>query len=86
VIGPHADSYWARTGRLKIVASVPRPVVPMFWRLSRAGRDSLLTAFAAAGAQVAIVSVGPDSTMPPPDSSWTPVRYRGWIRPLTGRP
>jgi len=83
VIGPHADSYWARTGRLKIVASVPRPVVPMFWQLSRAGRDSLLAAFAAAGAQVAIVSVGPDSTMPPPDSSWTPVRYRGWIRPLT---
>jgi hypothetical protein len=85
VIGPHADSYWARTGRLKIVANVPRPVVPMFWRLSRGGQDSLLTAFAAAGAQVAIASVGPDSTMPPPDSSWTPVRYRGWIRPLTAR-
>ncbi len=85
VIGPHADSYWARTGRLKIVASVPRPVVPMFWRLSRAGQDSLLTAFAAAGAQVAIASVGPDSSMPQPDSSWTPVRYRGWIRPLTAR-
>ena len=85
VIGPHADSYWARTGRLKIVASVPRPVVPMFWRLSRGGQDSLLTAFAAAGAQVAIASVGPDSTMPPPDSSWTPVRYRGWIRPLSTR-
>ncbi len=85
VIGPHADSYWARTGRLKIVASVPRPVAPMFWRLSRGGQDSLLTAFAAAGAQVAIASVGPDSTMPPPDSSWTPVRYRGWIRPLATR-
>jgi hypothetical protein len=85
VIGPHADSYWARTGRLKIVASVPRPVVPMFWRLSRGGQDSLLTAFAASGAQVAIASVGPDSTMAPPDSSWTPVRYRGWIRPLTAR-
>jgi hypothetical protein len=82
VIGPHADSYWARTGRLKIVASVPRPVAPKFWRLSRAGQDSLLFAFAAAGAQVAIASVGPDSTLPPPDSSWTPVRYRGWIRPL----
>jgi hypothetical protein len=82
VIGPHADSYWARTGRLKIVASVPRPVAPMFWRLSRAGQDSLLTAFAAAGARVAIASVGPDSSLPPPDSSWTPVRYRGWIRPL----
>jgi len=85
VIGPHADSYWARTGRLRIVASVPRPVVPMFWRLSREGQDSLLTAFAAAGAQVAIASVGPDSTMSPPDRSWTPVRYRGWIRPLAVR-
>jgi hypothetical protein len=85
VIGPHADSYWARTGRLKIVASVPRPAVPMFWSLSRAGQDSLLTAFAAAGAQVAIASVGPDSTMPPPDTSWTVVRYRGWIRPLSAR-
>jgi len=85
VIGPHADSYWARTGRLKIVASVPRPIVPMFWRLSRAGQDSLLDAFAAAGAQVAIASVGPDSASPPPDSSWTPVRYRGWIRPLVSR-
>jgi hypothetical protein len=82
VIGPHADSYWARTGRLKIVASVPRPVVPMFWRLSRAGQDSLLAVFAAAGAQVAIASVGPDSTLAAPDSTWTPVRYRGWIRPL----
>jgi hypothetical protein len=85
VIGPHADSYWARTGRLKIVASVPRPLVPMFWRLSRGGQDSLLIAFAAAGAQVAIASVGPDSTLAPPDSRWTPVRYRGWIRPLTAR-
>ncbi len=85
VIGPHADSYWARTGRLKIVASVPRPIVPTFWRLSRAGQDSLLAAFAAAGAQVAIASDGPDSTMPAPDSSWTPVRYRGWIRPLSTR-
>ena len=80
VIGPHADSYWARTGRLKIVASVPTPVVPAFWRLSRAGQDSLLGEFAAAGARVAIVSVGPDAGAPLADSSWTPVRYRGWIR------
>jgi hypothetical protein len=81
VIGPHAESYWARTGRLKIVASVPRPVVSAFWRLSRAAQDSLLDAFAAAGARVAIASVGPDSGASP-DSSWTPARYRGWLRPL----
>lgn len=82
VIGPHADSYWARTGRLKIVASVPRPVVPMFWRLPRVAQDSLLAEFARGGATVAIASVGPDPGDPPPDSSWTPVRYRGWIKPL----
>ena len=82
VIGPHADSYWARTGRLKIVASVPRPVVPMFWRLSAVAQDSLLAEFARGGATVAIASVGPDTGEPPPDSSWTPVRYRGWIKPL----
>jgi hypothetical protein len=85
VIGPHAESYWARTGRLKVVACVPRPVVPTFWRLSRAGQDSLLSEFATAGAQVAVASVGPESTEPSPDSSWTSVRYRGWIRPLAPR-
>jgi hypothetical protein len=82
VIGPHADPYWARTGRLKIVASVPGPAAPMFWRLSRAQQDSLLAIFAAAGGQVAIASVGPASGESRPDSSWLPVRYRGWIRPL----
>jgi hypothetical protein len=82
VIGPHAESYWARTGRLKIVASVPRPVAPAFWRLSNSAQDSLLTEFAGAGATVAIASIGPDSGVASPDSSWTPVRYRGWIRPL----
>lgn len=82
VIGPHADSYWARTGRLKIVANVPRPIVPNFWRLSPAAQDSLLGEFSRAGARVAIASVGPDSGSAPPDSTWTPVHYRGWIRLL----
>lgn len=85
VIGPYADSYWARTGRLKIVASVPGPVVQSFWRLSRAGRDSLLSQFASAGAAFAIASVGPDSSAPPPDDSWIAVHYRGWIQPLDKR-
>ena len=26
IIGPHADSYWVRTGRMHIVANVPRPL------------------------------------------------------------
>jgi hypothetical protein len=85
VIGPHADSYWARTGRLKIVASVPSPVVQSFWRLSRAGRDSLLDEFARAGATLAVVSVGPDASGPPPDDSWIAVHYRGWIQRLDNR-
>jgi hypothetical protein len=80
LIGPHAESYWARTGRLKIVANVPRPAAPAFWRLSPARRDSLLAEFAAAGASVAIASIGPDDGAP--DSTWQPVRFRGWVRPL----
>ena len=81
LIGPHAESYWARAGRLKIVANVPRTRVSAFWQLSPASRDSLLQAFAAAGATVAVASMGPDGASP--DSSWTPVRYRGWIRRLS---
>ena len=80
VIGPHAESYWARAGRLNIVANVPRVRTSEFWQLSPAARDSLLDAFAAAGATVAVASVGPDGSQP--DSSWKPVKYRGWIRPL----
>jgi hypothetical protein len=80
VIGPHAESYWARTGRLTIVASVPGPVVRDFWRLAPSARDALLARFHAAGATVAIASVGPE--VGAPDSSWTPVQFRGWIRPL----
>jgi hypothetical protein len=80
LIGPHAESYWARTGRLKIVASVPTIRATAFWQLPPESRDSLLKTFAAAGATVAIASMGPDGA--PPDSSWTPVRYRGWIRRL----
>jgi hypothetical protein len=80
VIGPHAESYWARSGRMHIVASVPRPRVEAFWTLSRQGQDSLLDAFAAAGATVAIASIGPETGAP--DASWTPIRYHGWIRAL----
>jgi hypothetical protein len=80
VIGPHAESYWARAGRLTIVASVPSPVVRDFWRLAPSAREALLARFHAAGASVAIASVGPEDGVP--DSSWTPVRFRGWIRPL----
>ena len=80
LIGPHAESYWARSGRLNIVASVPRTRVSDFWKLPVERRDALLNEFAAAGATVAVASIGPDGAAP--DSSWTPVKYKGWIRKL----
>lgn len=80
IIGPHAESYWARSGRMNIVANVPRTRVSDFWKLPVERRDALLKEFAAAGASVAIASIGPARGAP--DSSWTPVKYRGWIRKL----
>jgi hypothetical protein len=81
LVGPHAESYWARTARVHIAADVPPPIVEAFWRLAPAARDSLLDEFAAAGATVAVATVGPESGTP--DSTWTPLRYHGWIRRLT---
>jgi hypothetical protein len=80
LIGPHAESYWARTARVHIAADVPPPVVNAFWQLSPALRDSLLDEFTSAGATVAIATVGPESGAP--DSTWTPLRYHGWMRRL----
>lgn len=81
VIGSHADSYWARTERLHIVANVPRNRVTAFWELSKPAQDSLLALFRAAGATVAIATIGPSGAAP--DSTWKPVKHDGWIRPLT---
>ena len=81
VVGPHAESYWVRAGGMHIVANVPANRVDAFWRLPRSSRDSLLAVFARSGATVAIASLGPRNALP--DRSWSPVRYRGWIRPLT---
>jgi hypothetical protein len=80
LIGPHAESYWIRTGRMHIVADVPRPLTESFWSLPPARQDSLLQYFADAGATVAIASIGPEYGAP--DSTWTPIKYQGWIRPL----
>jgi len=80
LIGPHAESYWARTARLKIVADVPGPIVPVWWMLTPASRDALLAQFAADGATVAIAVRAPDNV--PPDSTWTPLKYGGWMRRL----
>ncbi len=81
LIGPHAESYWARTARVKIVANVPDPIVPTYWMLPAARRDSILARFAERGARVAIVTRPPDHG--PLDASWTPLRYGGWMRQLT---
>jgi hypothetical protein len=84
LIGPHAESYWARSGRLNIVANVPRTEAAAFWKLSPERREALLSEFAAAGATVAIASMGPEEAKP--DGAWTPLKYRGWIRPLRSEP
>ena len=80
LVGPHAESYWARTARLHIAADVPPPVIGAFWALAPAARDSLLDEFAAAGATVAIATVGPENGAP--DRTWTPLRFHGWMRRL----
>ena len=81
LVGPHAESYWARAGRLRIVADVPLIRTQEFWQLSAARRDSLLTEFAGAGATFAIASVGPERGAP--DSTWTAIPFHGWIRRLS---
>jgi len=81
LVGPHAESYWVRTARLHIAADVPPPVVEAFWKLALARRDSLLDEFASAGATVAIATIGPERGAP--DSTWTPLRYHGWLRRLS---
>lgn len=78
VIGPHAESYWARTARLHIVASVPANRVGQFWTLPVSEQNKLLDEFAANGAQAAIATLGVVGQ--PPDSTWTKVKYRGRIR------
>lgn len=80
LIGPHAESYWARTARVKIVGNVPDPSVAAWWKLPRERQDSLLALFATAGARVAIAM--PTPVAPPPDSTWAPLPYHAWIRRL----
>jgi hypothetical protein len=80
LIGPHAESYWARTARLKIVANVPDPLAPFWWFIPQASRDSLLRIFTATGAQFAILTRPPPAG--PPDSAWKPLRYKGWMLDL----
>jgi hypothetical protein len=89
VIGPHAEAYWARAGRLRIVADVPRPLVDRFWALPVAQQDSLIAQFGAAGATYVVASMPPSNTRAavaaPADPRWTPVKFSGWVRRLSVR-
>jgi hypothetical protein len=80
LIGPYADAYWARTARLQIVGDVPRPLAQVFWTRPPAVQDSLFDQFAAAGATVAVAELPPSGGAP--DSTWIPIRFHAWIRPL----
>ena len=85
-IGPHAESYWARTGRLHIVASVPRNRVADVLAIVRARSRTRCSPNSPRPARpVAIAYVGvPDVARP--TVSWTHVKYHGWIRRLLARP
>jgi hypothetical protein len=54
-IGYSYSAYWARLGRLRIIAEVRPEEFERFWTASRAMRDDVLAAFASAGA-VAVLS------------------------------
>jgi hypothetical protein len=83
VIGPHAESYWARTARVKIVANVPDPLVPVWWQITSGARDSIIAQFARAGAQAVILTeTNPAQVL---DARWIPLRYKGWMLPVVRR-
>jgi len=77
LVGPADQAYWARAGRLHIVADVPGPRVQAFWALSLEAQDALLAQFAAAGAQWIVASVPPSGGAP---EEWMPTTYHGLIR------
>ena len=83
IVGSPFEAYWARIGRLQIVAVVPPGRVPAFAGLTVARRDRLLGEFARAGAR-GVVSLTPRSPVTG-DSSWVPQDYIGWIKRLPAR-
>lgn len=59
LVGSPYEAYWARAGRLRIVAAVPEPLTSRFWALSPMARDSVLRVLAAHGAQYAVAEALP---------------------------
>jgi hypothetical protein len=80
LIGSPFEAYWARVGRVKIVAVVPPPQMEAFYGLPPAQRQHLYEEFARAGADFVIAQ---HATSPEgPDPSWTGMRYIGWVKKL----
>lgn len=63
VVGDAFEAYWARLGRLRIVADIPPEDVPLFWHADEAGQARVVEAFRAAGA-AAIVAELPQAIVP----------------------
>ena len=77
LLGSPYEAYWARAGRLRIVAAVPAPIAPKFWQLPLEGRQALIEKFRASGATYALSLYSPVG-----DSGWTPTGMGSWIRAL----
>ncbi|HET8679226.1 MAG TPA: hypothetical protein VFM39_03845, partial [bacterium] len=63
VIGPGIRAYWARLGRLHIVAEVPAWEEHKFWTADPQTQQTILDRFAAAGAKIAVheISARPEA-------------------------
>jgi hypothetical protein len=74
-IGDSFGAYWARLGRLRIVADVPPHQTTTFWTAPQQRRDVVLNAFAAAGA-VAVIAQRPGVDVPSP---WQTLGDTGYV-------
>jgi hypothetical protein len=81
VIGSSFDAYWARAGRLQVVAGVPPALFANFWTMPPAQRDALFAEFAKAGVQAVVATSSPPNPNRA-DSTWTPTKFHAWIRML----
>ncbi len=76
VLGDGNWSYWARLGRLRIVATVMGPDTPRFWAASPQQRAKVFQIFAESGARVVVTS-----NLPPlaaVDAGWQPIGTKGY--------
>ena len=76
VLGDGNWSYWARLGRLRIVATVMGPDTPRFWAASPQQKAKVFQIFAESGARVVVTS-----NLPPlaaVDAGWQPIGTKGY--------